>query len=199
MTNLRPKNNIKPRALAIGSSTGGPQALTSLFEKLSDKQFSVPIFITQHMPPNFTTALVEHIGKASKKRCFEGANGMKIESGAIYVAPGDYHMGFEKKGTDIIIKLSQDAPENFCRPAVDYMARSLLDIYGSSLMMLVLTGMGQDGLSSAKLLAEKNALIAVQDQASSVIWGMPGAIANAGLANYILPLNEIPEFLKKNF
>ena len=139
--------NLAPRAaaIAIASSTGGPQALLSIFAALKGRVVKTPIFITQHMPPNFTTILAEHIGKTVGGDCHEGVDGEEVKPGSIYLAPGDYHMVAERQGTVTRIRLNKNAPENFCRPSADPMLRSLAAIYGNKLVTVVLTGMGGDG------------------------------------------------------
>lgn len=185
------------QALAIASSTGGPQALVKVFEDIVGKLNNIPIFITQHMPPNFTTILAQHITKSGKRTCHEATSGMKVEAGHVYLAPGDYHMLIEKEadGKGHVIKLTKDAPENFCRPAADPMLRSLSDIYGSGLAVLVLTGMGQDGYLGCKQVIEKGGSVIAQDKDTSVVYGMPKAVADAGLCKAILPLAQIGQHL----
>jgi len=186
----RSGQTASPQILAIGSSTGGPQALLSLFESLGSK-FNVPVVITQHMPPTFTAILAEQLEKVSGARSVEGSNGTVIEAGRIYVAPGGHHMLLRRAGGDVIIALDDGPAENFCRPAVDPMFRSLSQAYGAGVLALVLTGMGQDGRAGAKAIAQNGGTILVQDQATSVVWGMPGAVAEAGFASAVLPLAEI--------
>ncbi|GLQ05837.1 protein-glutamate methylesterase/protein-glutamine glutaminase [Sneathiella chinensis] len=182
---------LMPQALAIGSSTGGPQALFSVFEKLRG-HISVPVFITQHMPATFTTILSEHLTKIYGKTCAEAVDGEKVVNDRVYLAPGDFHMTVEKKGGDVVLRLDQNPPENFCRPAVDPMLRSLHAVYGSRVLTVILTGMGHDGLKGCELIAESGGYLIGQDEASSVVWGMPGAVATAGLCNSVLPLQDIP-------
>ncbi|WP_206378221.1 protein-glutamate methylesterase/protein-glutamine glutaminase [Sneathiella limimaris] len=191
---LRPfrSNGLLPKALAIGSSTGGPQALFSLFEKLKGKLASIPVFITQHMPATFTAILAEHLSKIAGIPCREAVDGEKVENGHIYLAPGDWHMTVVKDGTDLKISLNQNPPENFCRPAVDPMLRSLDTVFGSRLLTVILTGMGQDGQKGCEQLAKSGGYVIAQDEESSVVWGMPGAVATAGLSNAVLPLTSIP-------
>lgn len=183
----------QPKVLVIGSSTGGPQALMHIFEKLDGKLRHMPIFITQHMPPKFTTFLAEHLHKASGMSCVEPKDGEKVESGKVYIAPGDYHMLVTEGVNGKTIRLTQDEPENFCRPAVDPMLRSIANVYGGEVLVVILTGMGQDGREGVRPLYEKQARILVQDKESSVVWGMPGAVAQANLADEILPLDKIAE------
>jgi two-component system chemotaxis response regulator CheB len=187
---LRRGAEMRPQVLAIGSSTGGPQALMSLFGSLGGK-ISVPVVITQHMPPTFTGILAEQLAKVSGAPAKEAAHGDVLEPGRIYVAPGGQHMLLNRSGTNVIVGLDDGPAENFCRPAVDPMLRSLSAAYGSAVLALVLTGMGHDGRSGAKEIAECGGTVIVQDQATSVVWGMPGAVAEAGLASAVLPLADI--------
>lgn len=184
-------------ALAIGSSTGGPQALITFFERLGDKLLDIPIFITQHMPPTFTTFLASSIDKISSHDCVEGEDGMLVEAGKIYLAPGDYHMEIISKGTEKFIALNQREPENFCRPSVNPMFKSLADMYGKNLCVLMLTGMGSDGLDGTKYTKEHGATIIIQDKETSVVWGMPGAVAKENLQDYMLPLNLLADKIIK--
>ena len=183
------------KAIAIASSTGGPQALLSLFEQIKGHFTGLPIFITQHMPPNFTTILAEHIGKASGRPCTEGKNGEKVEAGHVYLAPGDFHMVPQKNGSDITIHTNQNPQENFCRPAADPMLRALSGIYGRHLLVVVLTGMGQDGMLGAKEAVAHGASVVAQDEASCVVYGMPKAVVDQGLCRAVLPLPQIGQYL----
>ncbi|MCC3306547.1 chemotaxis response regulator protein-glutamate methylesterase [Sneathiella sp. HT1-7] len=190
--NLRPYGkNLAPKVIAIGSSTGGPQALFKTFEALKGKT-SLPILITQHMPATFTAILAEHLSKIYGKDCREASDGEKVLENRVYVAPGDWHMTVVRKGTDVVIKLNQEPPENYCRPSVDPMLRSLMTAYGSDVLAVILTGMGHDGLEGCKKLAESGAVVIGQDEETSVVWGMPGAVASADLCNGVFPLEKIP-------
>lgn len=180
-----------PKILAIGSSTGGPQALFALFEGLKGK-ISLPIFITQHMPPTFTAILAEHLSKISGMKCAEGVDGEIVQNDRVYLAPGDWHMTVVKDGADVKISLNQNPPENYCRPAVDPMLRSLGDVYGGRILTVILTGMGHDGKNGCEQIAESGGYVIAQDEESSVVWGMPGAVATSGLSNAVLPLTSIP-------
>jgi two-component system chemotaxis response regulator CheB len=187
---LRPPGRLPPKALAIGASTGGPQALFQLFQLLKG-QVRQPIFITQHMPATFTTILAEHLTRIAGVPCHEAKNGEPVLDGHIYLAPGDYHMTVVAEGTGRVIRLNQDAPENFCRPAVDPMLRSLSKAYNGQVLAVILTGMGHDGLKGAKALIETGGTLLAQDEASSVVWGMPGTVATAGLCTAVLPLGDV--------
>lgn len=185
------------QCLAIGSSTGGPQALIKLFTLLKGKPVRVPIFLTQHMPAHFTKILANHLAGASSLPCIEASNGLMVQPGHIYIAAGDYHLIPRTEKAGITLTLTQDPPINFCRPAVDPMFEALANIYGSHLLAVVLTGMGQDGVAGARAIAAKGGNVIVQDEASSVVWGMPGAVAKAGLAKAVLPLHEIAATLAR--
>ena len=194
-----PLTSIGIKALAIASSTGGPQALLSLFEQISGRLTNVPILITQHMPPTFTAILAEHLAKAGKRTVLEAKPGMVAEPGCAYVAPGDYHMVFEKGADNSLrINTNQDPQENFCRPAADPMLRSLSKIYGKHLLVLVLTGMGQDGMEGSRHVIAAGGHVIAQDEASCVVYGMPRAVAENNLCRAILPLPEIGRFLIQN-
>lgn len=187
---LRPSSRVKPRIIAIGSSTGGPQALFKLLGVLT-KAVKQPIVITQHMPPKFTTILAQHIGQNTGWPSAEATDGQAVEDGKIYVAPGDFHMIAESKGGSTILRITSDPPENFCRPAVDPMLRSLSDIYGPAILTVILTGMGSDGMKGARCVVEKGGTVVAQDEASSIVWGMPGAVATNGLCSAVLPLDQL--------
>jgi two-component system chemotaxis response regulator CheB len=178
------------KAVAIGVSTGGPNALAELLP-LFQSPFPLPIFIVQHMPPIFTRMLAERLQTLTELRVQEASMGTPIEAGNIYLAPGDYHMRVVKAGAREILKLDQAGQENSCRPAVDVLFRSVADVYGGSVVAVVLTGMGQDGLRGVERLRAEGAYIIAQDEASSVVWGMPGAIVHAGLADSIVSLRSI--------
>jgi two-component system chemotaxis response regulator CheB len=187
---------VAPRLLAIGSSTGGPSALSTVLRGLG-AEFRLPILITQHMPPPFTAILAEHLAKDGRRPAQEGRQGEAIRPGEIYVAPGDRHMVVKKAGERAVIQVNQDRPENFCRPSVDPMFRSIAAVYGAATIAVVLTGMGEDGLAGGKLLAGAGAPVIAQDESTSVVWGMPGAIARAGIASAVLPLGAIADHVMR--
>jgi two-component system chemotaxis response regulator CheB len=176
--------------LAIGVSTGGPNALAELLPAIS-ASFPLPIVIVQHMPPVFTRLLAERLNAASAIAVCEGVAGEEIKPGVAWIAPGDYHMVLEKTAGGARLKLNQEQAENSCRPAVDPLFRSVVQIYGAATLGVILTGMGQDGLKGCEQIAAAGGQIIAQDEASSVVWGMPGFVARAGLAEKILPLNQI--------
>jgi len=185
---LRKASLIPPQIVAIGASTGGPQALVQVVQAIA-ANLNVPVLITQHMPATFTAILAESLSRSSGLKCVEGATGMRLEPGCVYIAPGDYHMTIKGKGGPI--ELNQNPPENFCRPAVDPMFRSVSAAYGAATLAVVLTGMGADGREGARVIAGSNGTVIAQDEASSVVWGMPGAVAQAGLASAILPIQSV--------
>lgn len=193
---LRPVPPLVPDILAIGSSTGGPQALFAVLPHL--KNLRQPIVITQHMPKTFTTILADHITKQTGLPCDEAKDGSVLTPGRALLAPGDYHMLFMRENTQVKVRLTQDPPENFCRPAVDPMLRSLIEIYGANkILVTILTGMGADGMKGSDLVVQGGGMCVGQDQASSVVWGMPGAVATSGLCSAVLALPEIGPYLRK--
>ena len=193
---LRPYKKFIPDIITIGSSTGGPQALFTILKDIGT-DIKQPILITQHMPPTFTTILAEHIEKSSSLPTIEASDGDIIKGGHIYIAPGDYHMLVEVKGFEKVIKLTQDPPENFCRPSVDAMLRSVSKVYGNKILTVILTGMGSDGCRSSKVIASLGGLVIAQDEKTSVVWGMPGSVSNAGICSAVLPLDKMAAQIKK--
>lgn len=183
----------RPDILAIGSSTGGPNALFTVIRDL--KNLDIPIVITQHMPKTFTKILAQHINDQTGVETFEGEEGMIVERGKAYVAPGGMHMVFTKDGLDLKIKLDDGAPENFCKPAVDVMLRSLVALYGKKVLCTILTGMGSDGLKGAQELVSIGGRVIAQDEKTSIVWGMPGAVSQNQLCSAVLPLDEIGSWL----
>jgi two-component system chemotaxis response regulator CheB len=180
--------------LAIGSSTGGPDALTKVLTGLP-ADLGVPIVITQHMPPVFTKMFAERLDRSTALHVVEAGDGMELSAGWAYIAPGDQHLVFHRRGTATLTQLSGAPPENSCRPAVDVMFRSVASLWGGSAHATVLTGMGHDGRSGAKVMRDAGAEIVAQDEASSVVWGMPGAVVGAGLADEVLPLDRVAAYL----
>ncbi len=183
--------------VAIGTSTGGPNTLAALMPQFPS-DFPVPIVIVQHMPPMFTNLLSGRLGALTSLRVEEGKDGRKLEGGQVWIAPGDYHMTVSRKGSDCVLRLNQDAPENSCRPAADVLFRSVAQVYGASVLAVVLTGMGADGTRGAAAIRGAGGAVIAQDELSSVVWGMPGSVVAAGLADCICPLNGIvPEILRR--
>ena len=176
--------------LAIGCSTGGPTALAEVLPNLP-ADLPVPVVIVQHMPPLFTRFLAERLDALSELETREATAGTRLEPGKIWIAPGDFHMTTRRKGTDRFVELSQDPPENSCRPAVDVLFRSVAEAYGTGALAVVLTGMGNDGARGAAHIREAGGEVMVQDRESCVVWGMPGAVVQAGVADTICPLAEM--------
>ena len=176
--------------VAIGVSTGGPNALQAVLTKLP-KEIPVPIVIVQHMPPIFTKHLADRLHQLSQLDVYEGIRGDTIAPGGVWIAPGDHHMIVRRDGTNIRIDTHQQPPENSCRPAVDVLFRSVAEVYGPHTLSVVLTGMGQDGARGCEVIRDAGGRVLAQDEKSSVVWGMPGAVVNAGLADKIVPLDQV--------
>ena len=187
---LQPPPARTPLLLAIGSSTGGPQALFAFFRALA-APLPVPIVVTQHMPPLFTRSLAEHIDRQGPRSCREAADRQPLLPDHILIAPGDKHMTIMATEHGLRTRLTDDPPENSCRPAVDPMLRSAAIACQGRVLAVILTGMGQDGLRGGKAVLEAGGSILAQDEASSVVWGMPGAVARAGLCHAVLPVDEL--------
>ena len=184
--------NAGPRVeiVAIGTSTGGPNALADLLPGLP-VDFPVPVVIVQHMPRVFTKLLADSLSPKCRLEVVEGSAGEELRPGKIWIAPGDYHMALEGVANSARIKLHQQPRENYCRPAVDVLFRSVAEIYGGATLGVILTGMGQDGLRGCENIRKAGGQILVQDDATSVVWGMSGFVARAGLADKVLPLGQI--------
>lgn len=180
---------FRPKLVAIGSSTGGPNALISMLKDLG--KVPVPIIITQHMMDMFIPILARQIEQETGIECVEVTEGMPVEVGRIYLATGGKHMVLKKSGQGVTITLDDGAAENFCKPSVDVMLRSAVEVYGGAIMTVILTGMGKDGLNGCEAVAKEGGRIVVQDQETSIVWGMPGSVANAGLASAILPVSGL--------
>jgi two-component system, chemotaxis family, protein-glutamate methylesterase/glutaminase len=187
----RPFGLTAPRALLIGSSTGGPQALMSLVTEIGPVIDRYPVLITQHMPPTFTTILAEHLARSSRRPAHEAVDGEAVKPGRIYLAPGGRHMKVVRHGTDVAIALDDGPPVNFCKPAVDPLFTSATEVWQGSTLAVILTGMGSDGTRGGKDIVTAGGSVIAQDEATSVVWGMPGAAANAGICAALLPLNQI--------
>lgn len=183
------KSGVK--SICIGSSTGGPMALMQIFSQMLVVP-QIPIFIVQHMPPAFTAMLANRLNTAGAIRVREAVDGEFAEPGVAYLAPGGFHMKIQKVDSKIMIRLNTDVPENNCRPSVDVLFRAAANIYADNLLAIVLTGMGSDGLKGCQAISEKLGQVIVQDSATSIVWGMPGSVAQAGLADAILPIDKIP-------
>ncbi|MDB5346063.1 MAG: response regulator receiver modulated CheB methylesterase [Schlesneria sp.] len=176
--------------VAIGVSTGGPNALAEVLPAIPTN-FPVPIVIVQHMPPMFTKMLADRLDAQCQIEVLEGATGDVLRPGRAYVAPGGHHMVVKRERTNVALITNQDPPENSCRPAVDVLFRSVVQIYGASVLGVILTGMGQDGLRGCEFIRDAQGQVIAQDEQSSVVWGMPGFVVRAGLADQVMPLNLI--------
>jgi two-component system chemotaxis response regulator CheB len=190
---IRPlsSHTARPGIIAIGVSTGGPDALARLLPALP-VGFPLPVVVAQHMPPIFTALLAKRLTAKCSLPVLECQPGALLEPGCIWIAPGDYHMVLkEGEGGLIHLRTNQGPRENFCRPSVDVLFRSVAEVFGAKSLGVILTGMGQDGLKGCEALCAQNAPVIVQDEATSVVWGMPGFVARAGLAEKILPLDQI--------
>ncbi len=194
-TPAMPLSKLRPKVMVVGVSTGGPAALGEMLPSLP-ASFPLPILLVQHMPPLFTRLLAERLNATCQLTVEEANESALVEPGKILIAPGDFHMKVASRGGVIRVRLDQSPRQNSCRPAVDALFVSAAELYGGAVLAVILTGMGQDGLHGAKLLKAQGARVLVQDEASSVVWGMPGAVANAGIADRILPLDKlVPEIL----
>ncbi len=188
---LRPFNSGQPQVLVIGSSTGGPQALFEVTKAIAPAIGKLPVIITQHMPPTFTAILAEHISKSSGVACKEAEHDEVLLPGHIYVAPGGSHLTLAKAGTDLVAKLDDGPAINFCKPAVDPMFETAAALFRGATLGVVLTGMGSDGREGGRAIADAGGNIIAQDKDTSVVWGMPGAVAEAGVCAAVLPLAQI--------
>ncbi|MFF9551005.1 chemotaxis-specific protein-glutamate methyltransferase CheB [Methylobacterium fujisawaense] len=196
---LRPKvrNRTQPRALLIGSSTGGPRAVGEMLEGIGSAALRrLPVLIVQHMPPIFTAVFAEHLATRTGLPAAEGKADERLEPGRIYVAPGGRHMGLAAAAGGPIIKLTDGPPVNFCRPAVDVLFKDAAVVFGAATATVILTGMGSDGTNGARALTEAGGPVLAQDEATSTVWGMPGSVARAGLAEAVLPLPELATALR---
>ncbi|MBL9139153.1 MAG: chemotaxis response regulator protein-glutamate methylesterase [Verrucomicrobiales bacterium] len=183
--------------VCVGTSTGGPNALADVFGAIR-KPLPVPMVIVQHMPPVFTKILAERLAKIAGLPVVEGSDGVCVEPGGVYLAPGGKHMEVRKDGNQIRLRLHEGTPENSCRPAVDVLFRSVAEVYGASTLAVVMTGMGQDGLRGCEVIRERGGQVIAQDQATSVVWGMPGYVVQHGLADAVLPLLQIgPDLVRR--
>ncbi|WP_331273140.1 protein-glutamate methylesterase/protein-glutamine glutaminase [Motilibacter deserti] len=181
----------RPDILVIGSSTGGPEALARVLGGLP-ASLPVPVAVVQHMPPIFTRLLAERLSRSSALDVREAAQDDQLVPGRVLIAPGDRHLEVVRRGTGLYANLTTAPPENFCRPAVDVLFRSVATVFGGSVLAVVLTGMGSDGKLGAQVLKTRGARVLAQDQSTSVVWGMPGAVTTAGLADAVLPLDAVP-------
>ena len=194
---VRRPSRRKIELVAIGTSTGGPNALGKVIPEIP-ADFPVPIVIVQHMPPLFTHFLANRLNSLSPLAVHEGEAGKALEPGHAWIAPGDYHMALVRRGTSVLLDLNQGPPENSCRPAVDVLFRSVAQTFGPNVLAVVMTGMGSDGLRGSKAIREAGGEVFIQDEESSVVWGMPGAVAEAGQADQIYPLDRIGQELVRH-
>ena len=196
---LRPMPATPPRVLLIGASTGGPQALNIIVAQIAGVLERAPVLITQHMPPTFTAILAEHLARIAKCPVREAQEGEEINAGTIYLAPGGKHMKVTRRDGIAVIAIDDGPLVNFCKPAVDPLFASAAAVWGPKVLALVLTGMGSDGLRGAQAIVAAGGNVMAQDEATSVVWGMPGQVAHAGLCSAVLPLNEIAPRLTRLF
>jgi two-component system chemotaxis response regulator CheB len=196
---LRPFSPTAPGALVIGSSTGGPQALSTVIGGLGAVIDLAPILVTQHMPPTFTTVFAQHLARVSRRPVHEAQHGETVSVGRIYVAPGGRHMRVLRAGPETRIALDDGHLINFCKPAVDPLFTSAAAVWGPGVLALVLTGMGSDGLRGATDVVAAGGSVIAQDEASSVVWGMPGSVANAGLCSAVLPIDQLAQRIARLF
>jgi two-component system chemotaxis response regulator CheB len=187
----------KPAVLVIGSSTGGPEALAKVLPQLP-ASLPVPVLLVQHMPPVFTRQFAQRLDRLCPLRVVEAADGSPLAPGTVHLAPGDHHLVVRSGARGLQTGLTQGPPENFCRPAVDPLFRSAVAAFDGAVLAVVLTGMGSDGRSGAGEVREAGGTVLVQDQSTSVVWGMPGAISQAGYADEVLPLDRIPEAIARH-
>jgi two-component system chemotaxis response regulator CheB len=196
---LRSLPSVPPRILLIGSSTGGPQALGAIVGRIGGVIDQAPVLITQHMPPTFTMILAEILERASGRPVHEAVDGEALRAGAIYIAPGGRHLRVLRRDGMPSVALDDGPPINFCKPAVDPMFSSAAETWGSWNLALVLTGMGSDGTRGAADIVAAGGSVIAQDEETSVVWGMPGAVARAGLCSAVLPIDQIAAKLTNLF
>ncbi|HZR21024.1 MAG TPA: chemotaxis response regulator protein-glutamate methylesterase [Verrucomicrobiae bacterium] len=194
----QPRGAVPARVeiVTIGVSTGGPAALSTLLPLLA-RDLPVPVVLVQHMPPLFTRLLAERLTSISGHLTREGEAGALLEPSQVWIAPGGLHMEVQQGGEGVRLRTHQGPPENSCRPAVDVLFRSVAHVYGSCSLAVVLTGMGQDGLRGCESIREAGGQVLVQDESTSVVWGMPGAVSQAGLADKVLPLRELADEINR--
>ncbi len=183
---------VRPQVLVIGSSTGGPDALEKVLCELPP-DFPLPILIVQHMPVGFTRLLAERLELRTPFAVSEAEHGSVVEPGRVWIAPGDHHLTVRRSGSTVTLQTNREPPENSCRPSVDVLFQSAAKAYGAGVLAVILTGMGYDGLKGSEAIVKAGGAVLAQDAATSVVWGMPGAVARAGLASGILPLTAIAD------
>jgi two-component system chemotaxis response regulator CheB len=196
---LQPLPVTPPRVLLIGSSTGGPQALDAVLTRIGSVLERAPVLVTQHMPPTFTAILAEHLARSARCPVHEAQNDEEINAGHVYIAPGGKHMRVARRDGVAVIVIDDGPMVNFCKPAVDPLFTSAASVWGHRALGLVLTGMGHDGLEGARAIVGAGGHVLAQDEATSVVWGMPGQVAHAGLASALLPVQDIAPALNRLF
>lgn len=197
-TPARPRTAVgRPEAIVIGSSTGGPHALTEVIPRLA-AALPLPVLLVQHMPPLFTKLFAERLDSRSHLAVVEGEPGMRVEPGRVYVAPGGIHMLARRSGSSVVIASDDGPPESSCKPAVDVLFRSAVEVWGGRVLAVVLTGMGHDGLEGCRRIAAAGGAVIAQDEATSVVWGMPGAVSRAGLAEEVVPLEDVTSAISRH-
>ena len=180
-----------PRIIVIGASTGGPQALSIVLKGLVSAIKQVPVFIVLHIPPEFTEVIASHMERVTGLPAHAARHGEEVSEGHIYISPGHLHLGVLRFGDTAVVALSDDPPENFCKPSVDVLFRSAAKSFGEQVIGIVLTGMGSDGLAGSRAIAAAGGMIIAQDAASSTVWGMPRSVVNEGLAHAVLSVDMI--------
>lgn len=194
----KPLSVRAPRALVIGSSTGGPEALSKVMSSFT-RALPVPVLVVQHMPPLFTAQLAARLDRIGPHKVVEAKEGERLDPGTVYVAPGDFHLEVIDRGGQHITHIQRGEQVNFCRPAVDVLFNSAAKVYGGDLLAVVLTGMGSDGREGCRTIAAAGGRVFAQDEPTSVVWGMPGAVATAGLAHSILPIDQVADAITRVF
>ena len=190
---LRRFSVLNPRVLVVGASTGGPQALAALLPRIGPRLKDIPVVVVLHMPTNFTAVVTGQIAELTGLPTTAAINGEELRPGRIYFAPGDMHLKIVRVGPYYALAHFDGPPENFCKPAVDVLFRSAADAFGPGVMGVVLTGMGSDGLEGTRRIVDAGGSVIVQDEASSAVWGMPGAVARAGLAAAVAPVSQLAD------
>lgn len=187
-----------PEIVAIGASTGGPKALQDVLTALP-VDFPTPILIVQHMPATFTPILAKHLTRDTQRPCLEAVNGMAIQPNHTYIAPGDFHMQVSNRNGDRpVLRLNQNPPEHFCRPSVNPLFRSVAETFSDRVLAVMLTGMGHDGVEGTREIVKGGGYVIAQDEASSIVWGMPGILVKENLAHLVLPLSEIAKTISQH-
>jgi len=186
----RLRSNSRIEIVAIGTSTGGPNALAEVLPRIPS-DFPVPIVLVQHMPPIFTRLLAERLASRSAIPVEEGSANTVLSPGHAWIAPGNFHMKVTRAGLSSRLSLNQSPPENSCRPAVDVLFRSVAAAYGANVLAVVMTGMGSDGVLGAQEICDAGGSVIIQDEASSIVWGMPGLVHASGLADAAYPLDQL--------